>query len=50
MGLHLKKQTSSVGDVHLEMNNGTRLVLRDVKHIPDIRMNVISAGKLDDKG
>ncbi|KAL5842405.1 hypothetical protein ACOSQ3_013008 [Xanthoceras sorbifolium] len=38
------------GDVCLETDNGTRLVLRGVRHIPDIRLNLISAGKLDDAG
>ena len=37
-----------VGDVCLEMNNGTRLLLKGVKHIPDIHLNLISTGKLDD--
>lgn len=39
-----------IGDVCLEMSNGMKLVLRDVKHIPDIRLNLISVGKLDDDG
>lgn len=39
-----------VGDVCLEVSNGTRLVLRDVRHVPDIRLNLISTGKLDDEG
>ncbi|KAK0589658.1 hypothetical protein LWI29_016911 [Acer saccharum] len=39
-----------IGDVCLEMTNGTRLVLKNVKHIPDIRVNIISTGKLDDEG
>jgi transposase InsO family protein len=39
-----------IGDVCLEMINGMKLVLRDVKHIPDIRLNLISVGKLDDDG
>ncbi|KAL5866233.1 hypothetical protein ACOSQ3_003747 [Xanthoceras sorbifolium] len=37
-------------DVCLETENDTRLVLRDVRHISDIRLNLISAGKLDDAG
>ena len=28
-----------IGDVCLEMSNGMKLVLRDVKHILDIRLN-----------
>ena len=37
-------------DVCLETSNGTMLTLKNVKHIPDIRMNLISTGKLDDEG
>ena len=39
-----------MGDVRLETSNGTMLILKNVKHIPDIRMNLISIGKLDDEG
>ncbi|KAG6431267.1 hypothetical protein SASPL_109345 [Salvia splendens] len=38
------------GDVCLVTNNGTKFTLRDVRHAPDIRLNLISAGKLDDEG
>ena len=31
------------GDVYLETENGTRLVLRDVRHISDMRLNLISS-------
>ncbi|KAK8997629.1 hypothetical protein V6N11_012178 [Hibiscus sabdariffa] len=37
-------------DVSLVSNNGTKLILKDVRHAPDIRLNLISAGKLDDEG
>jgi hypothetical protein len=39
-----------IGDVCLEMSNDIKLVLRDVKHIPDFCVNLISVGKLDDDG
>ena len=39
-----------MGDMRLETSNGTVLILKNVKHIPDIRMNLISTGKLDDEG
>ncbi|CAA0831359.1 Uncharacterized mitochondrial protein AtMg00300 [Striga hermonthica] len=39
-----------MGDVHLETENGNTLVLRGVKHVPNIRMNLISTDKLDDEG
>ena len=34
----------------METGNGTRLVLKNVKHIPDIRFNFISVGRLVDEG
>ena len=39
-----------MGDVCLETNNGTMLLLKNVKHIPDICLNLISASRLDDEG
>ena len=39
-----------LGDVCLETSNGSMLVLKNVKHIPDIRVNIVSVGKLDDEG
>ncbi|KAJ4724838.1 Retrovirus-related Pol polyprotein from transposon TNT 1-94 [Melia azedarach] len=38
-------KATGMGDVRLETNNGTMLLLKNVKHIPDIRLNLISAGK-----
>ena len=43
-------QVVGMGDVCLETNNGTTLTLKNVRHAPDIRLNLISAGKLDDEG
>ncbi|KAK8921663.1 hypothetical protein KSP39_PZI019972 [Platanthera zijinensis] len=37
------------GDVHLETELG-KIVLKGVRHIPDLRMNLISVGRLDDGG
>ncbi|KAJ0099550.1 hypothetical protein Patl1_21264 [Pistacia atlantica] len=39
-----------IGDVCLEMDNGSSLLLRDMKHIPDIRLNLISICRFDDEG
>ena len=39
-----------MGDICLETNIGCKLLLRDVRHVPDIWLNLISAGKLDDEG
>ena len=37
-------------DVCLEMKNETRLILKNVKHVLDISLNLILTGKLDDEG
>ena len=29
---------------------GCKMLLKDVRHIPDVRLNLISAGRLDDEG
>jgi hypothetical protein len=50
MGNNDVAKVVGIGDVCLEMSNGMKLVLRDVKHISDIRLNLISIGKLDDDG
>ena len=39
-----------IGDVCLETTIGNKLVLKDVRHVPDIRLNLISTGRLDDEG
>lgn len=38
------------GKVCLETNMGCLLVLKDVRHVPDMRLNLISTGMLDDEG
>ena len=38
-----------VGQVCLEMSNGLRLILKHVKHVPDVRLNLLSVGKLCDE-
>jgi len=39
-----------VGDVCLQTNIGMQLLLRGVKHAPDVRFNLISVHVLDDVG
>ncbi|CAM8972007.1 unnamed protein product [Rhodiola kirilowii] len=45
-----KSKIVGMGDVHLTTNLGCKLVLEDVRHVPDIRFNLIAVGKLDDEG
>ena len=35
-------QVVGIGDICLETSIGTRLLLKGVKHVPDIRLNLIS--------
>ena len=39
-----------IGDICLETSIGNKLVLKDVRHVPNIRFNLISIGRLDDEG
>ena len=39
-----------IGDVFLETSIGNKLVLKDFRHVLDIHLKLISAGKLDDEG
>ena len=43
-------QIVSIGDVCLVTSTGCNLVLRDVRHVPEVRLNLISANRLDDEG
>ncbi|CAL9003904.1 unnamed protein product [Prunus brigantina] len=38
------------GGISLETNTSCHLVLNDVRHVPDMRLNLISTGLLDDEG
>ena len=39
-----------IGDVCLETSTRCKLVLRDVRHISEVRLNLISTGRLDGEG
>ncbi|CAL1380337.1 unnamed protein product [Linum trigynum] len=38
------------GEVFLETMNGTKLLLKDVRHVPEMCLNLISVDKLDEEG
>ena len=38
-----------IGDIFLQISTGNKLVLKDVRHVPDICLNLISTGRLDDE-
>ena len=50
MGNDKLENAVGIVDVHLKKRNGSRLILKNVKHISNSRMNLISTGKLDDEG
>jgi len=39
-----------MGDVYLKTDVGCNLLLKNVRHVPDIRLHLISTGALDDDG
>ena len=39
-----------IGDVCLTTSTACKLLLKDVRHIPEVRLNLISVGRLDDEG
>ncbi|GJS04087.1 putative RNA-directed DNA polymerase [Tanacetum coccineum] len=41
---------AGIGDICLKFDTGMELVLHNVKHVPDIRLNIISTGLLDEDG
>ena len=50
MGNNDRAQIIGRGDVHLETENGTTLVLKSVRHVEALRLNIISVGLLDKDG
>ena len=38
------------GKVRIKLNNGNDWLLKDVRHIPSMKINLISTGKLGDGG
>ncbi|GKD25538.1 putative RNA-directed DNA polymerase [Tanacetum coccineum] len=41
---------ASIGDICLKFDTWMELVLHNVKHVPDMRLNIISTGLLDEDG
>ena len=39
-----------VGDVQVHFENGSTFTLHDVRHVPLLTKNLVSAGQLDDAG
>ena len=50
MGNNGVAKVVGIRNVCLETHNGMKLLFKDVKHVPDIRLNLISTSKLNDDG
>ncbi|VVA98474.1 unnamed protein product [Arabis nemorensis] len=50
MGNQGRSKIVGKGDVILTSNTGSKIILKDVRHVPDMHLNLISTGKLDDAG
>jgi len=50
MGNHVTSKIVGIDEVTLVIENGSKLVLKEVRHVPNMRLNLISTGKLDDVG
>ena len=48
MGNEGASKTVGIRDICLKTNVGCKLLLKDVKYIPDFRLNLIFTGKLND--
>ena len=49
MGNYGTVDIMGISDIHLKTNLGCKLVLKDVRHVVDLRLNLISVGRLDDE-
>ena len=50
MANHGVTKVVDIGNVIKATNTGCKLVLKDVRHVPDILLNIISDDKLDEEG
>ena len=41
---------AGMGNIHTAFENGQKFVLKDVRHVPKVKKNLISVGQLDDAG
>ncbi|GJZ46052.1 putative RNA-directed DNA polymerase [Tanacetum coccineum] len=48
MGNTRISRITGIGDICLKFDTGMELVLHNVKHVPDMRLNIISTGLLDE--
>ena len=50
MGNHVASKIVGIGEVTLMTENGSKLMLKEVRCVPEMRLNLVSTGKLDEAG
>ena len=50
MGNHVTSKIVGIGEVTLMTGDGRKLVLKEVRHVPEMHLNLISTGKLAEVG
>jgi hypothetical protein len=50
MGNEVECEIMGMGDIQLETSIECKLLLKDVRYVPEMRFSLISIGKLDDEG
>ena len=50
MGNDSYAEIVGIGDIYVRVNTGYTLILKDVRHVPNIRLNLISTHVLDKEG
>ena len=50
IGNEIVSRLIGIGTISLETSVGTKIVLNNVKHAPDVHLHLISVGVLDDEG
>ena len=50
MGNTASSNIAGIGDICIQTNVGYQLMLKDVRHVPDLRLNLMSGIALDKEG
>jgi len=48
VGNKVSSKIIGICDINMTINIGRKLVLKDVRHVPNMHLNLILVGKLDD--
>ncbi|CAH9062481.1 unnamed protein product [Cuscuta epithymum] len=50
MGNSSSSEIAGIGDVQIKTSSGSTITLKDVRHVPDLRLNLLSVVCLDEQG